>query len=59
MPMILSVEDEKKWLDKEQSVEDLKAMLQPFPVERMRAYPVNKAVGNVKNQGLDLVEEIQ
>jgi hypothetical protein len=23
MPMILSVEDEKKWLDKEQSVEEL------------------------------------
>jgi hypothetical protein len=24
MPMILSLEDEKKWLDKTQSVEDLK-----------------------------------
>jgi putative SOS response-associated peptidase YedK len=40
MPMILSVEDEHKWLEKNQSVEDLKAMLQPFPVEHMRAYPV-------------------
>jgi putative SOS response-associated peptidase YedK len=58
MPMILSIEDEKKWLDKEQSVEDLKAMLQPFPVEEMKAYPVSKDVGNVKNQGLELVEEI-
>jgi putative SOS response-associated peptidase YedK len=58
MPMILSIEDEKKWLDKEQSVEDLKAMLQPFPVEEMKAYPVSKDVGNVKNQGFELVEEI-
>jgi putative SOS response-associated peptidase YedK len=26
-------------------------MLQPFPVEEMKAYPVSKDVGNVKNQG--------
>jgi putative SOS response-associated peptidase YedK len=58
MPLILSVEYERKWLDKEQSVEDLKAMLQPFPVEHMRVYTVSKDVGNVKNQGADLVEEI-
>jgi putative SOS response-associated peptidase YedK len=59
MPMILSVEDEHKWLDKGQSVEDLKAMLQPFPVERMRAYPVSNDVGSVKNQGQDLVLEMK
>jgi putative SOS response-associated peptidase YedK len=58
MPMILSVEDEKKWLDKNQRAEDLKAMLQPFPVEEMKAYPVNKAVGNVKNQSAELIEEL-
>jgi putative SOS response-associated peptidase YedK len=57
MPMILSVEDEHKWLDKGKSVEELKAMLQPFPMERMRAYPVCKDVGSVKNQGAELVEE--
>jgi putative SOS response-associated peptidase YedK len=57
--MILSVEDERKWLESEQSVEDLKKMLQPFPVEQMMAYPVNKAVGSVKNQGAELVEEIK
>jgi putative SOS response-associated peptidase YedK len=58
MPMIISVEDEKKWLDKNQSVEDLKAMLQPFPAERMRTYPVSKDVGNVKNQTPELIAEI-
>jgi putative SOS response-associated peptidase YedK len=58
MPMILSIGDEKKWLDKEQSEEDLNAMLQPFPMQRMRAYPVSKNVGSVKNQGTDLVEEL-
>jgi putative SOS response-associated peptidase YedK len=35
MPMILSIEDERKWLDVDQSVEELKKMLQPFPVEHM------------------------
>jgi putative SOS response-associated peptidase YedK len=57
MPMILSIEDEKKWLDKEQSVEDLKAMLQPFPAEEMKAYPVSKDVGSVKNQNEELIDE--
>jgi putative SOS response-associated peptidase YedK len=59
MPMILSVEDEKKWLDKNQSVEDLQAMLQPFPVEKMRAYVVSKDVGNVKNQQPNLIKEVR
>jgi putative SOS response-associated peptidase YedK len=36
MPIILSVKDELEWLDPGQSVEDLKAMLQPLPTERMR-----------------------
>jgi putative SOS response-associated peptidase YedK len=57
--MILSREDEQKWLDNEQSVEDLKSMLQQFPVEHMKAYPVSKDVGNVKNQGNELVWELK
>jgi putative SOS response-associated peptidase YedK len=32
-------------------------MLQPFPVGDMKAYPVSKDVGNVKNQGAELVDE--
>lgn len=59
MPMILSVEDEYKWLDKGKSVEELKAMLQPFPMECMRVYPVSKDVGNVKNQNEDLIKEFK
>lgn len=58
MPMILTIDDEKKWLDPEQTVEDLKNMLQPFPAENMKAYPVSKDVGSVKNYSKDLVEEI-
>jgi putative SOS response-associated peptidase YedK len=56
--MILSVEDERKWLDVEQSVEYLKRMLQPFPIEHMKAYPVSKDVGNVKNLNEELIKEV-
>jgi putative SOS response-associated peptidase YedK len=58
MPMILSVADERKWLDKDKTVEELKAMLQPFPFESMKAYPVSKDVGNVKNQDSELIKDV-
>jgi putative SOS response-associated peptidase YedK len=58
MPVILSIKDEEKWLDMNQTVEDLKAMLLPFPEKVMRAYPVDKAIGNVKNKGSELLDEI-
>jgi putative SOS response-associated peptidase YedK len=35
---------------------ELKAMLKPFPSERMSVWPIGKAVGNVKNDAPDLVE---
>jgi hypothetical protein len=31
-------------------------MLKPFPSERMSAWPITKAVGNVKNDMVDLIE---
>ncbi|MDF2652860.1 MAG: response-associated peptidase [Paenibacillus sp.] len=55
MPVILSREDEQKWLEKQQPVEELKKLLKPFPAEEMKAYPVSKAVGNVKNSGAELI----
>ncbi|MDB5052919.1 MAG: hypothetical protein JWM44_969 [Bacilli bacterium] len=47
MPVILRPEDENYWLDKDQKPEDLKELLRPFAAERMKAYSVSKAVGNV------------
>ncbi|MFC4599850.1 SOS response-associated peptidase [Cohnella hongkongensis] len=50
MPAILKPEDEALWLDRGNSdIQALMAMLRPYPAERMRAYPVSSAVGNVKN----------
>jgi putative SOS response-associated peptidase YedK len=33
-------------------------LLRPSPPEAMEAYPVSKAVGNVKNDGLELGEAL-
>jgi putative SOS response-associated peptidase YedK len=57
MPAILGSEDWVKWLGEEPANDnELKALLKPFPGERMAAWPVNKAVGNVKNDAPDLIE---
>lgn len=59
MPVILRHEDEKVWLDKGQKIEDLQALLHPFPAEDMIAYPVSKLVGNVKNDSSACIEASQ
>jgi putative SOS response-associated peptidase YedK len=59
MPMILSRDDEQKWLDRNQTVEDLKKMLKPFPMEEMKAYPVSKIVGNARNDHADCIVEVK
>jgi putative SOS response-associated peptidase YedK len=59
MPVILRHEDEKIWLGKEQKVADLKALLRPFPAEEMIAYPVSKAVGNVKHDSIECIAALK
>ena len=38
--------------------DELKAMLRPYPSERMTLWPVDKRVGNVRNDSADLFEPI-
>ena len=58
MPVILGEENWDAWLDAEKiSANDAKDLLTSFPAERMSAWPVSKAVGNVRNQGSELIEE--
>ena len=59
MPVILPREVWGTWLgEREASADELLAMLRPFPAERMRAYPVDMRVGNVRNNAPGLLEEI-
>ena len=59
MPVILPRPTIDHWLDP--SVNDpaeLKPMLLQFPGDEMQSWPVGKAVGNVRNQGPQLMEPI-
>lgn len=56
MPVILDPSNYERWLDlDERKVADL---FEPFESTAMHAWPVGKAVGNARNQGRELVEEV-
>jgi putative SOS response-associated peptidase YedK len=54
MPAMHDPADYDAWLDGTAG----KELLKPYPSERMRRYPVSRAVGNVKNTGSELIESI-
>jgi putative SOS response-associated peptidase YedK len=55
MPVIIPERDYDRWLkaDPERPPIDL---LRPFEADKMTAWKVDKAVGNVKNDGPELIE---
>jgi putative SOS response-associated peptidase YedK len=55
MPAILAPDDWPKWLG---TVDARKTLLHSFPAGQMRCWPVGKAVGNVRNQGPELIRSI-
>jgi putative SOS response-associated peptidase YedK len=57
MPAILDERDYPRWLGEEPADRDaLLSLLKPCPPEAMEAYPVDAKVGNVKNDGAELME---
>ena len=60
MPVILPPDCWAQWLGEiEATLDQLKAMLSPYPSERMAMWPVDRRVGNVRNDSPDLFEPIQ
>ncbi len=56
MAAVLSRESEADWLARDHDDPNfLRSLLQPFPADRMRAYPVSPRVNNVKNDDPSLV----
>src|SRR5438105_91553 len=56
MPVILAENDWPKWLGEEPASEkDLLALLKPCPDEALKIWPVDKMVGNVRNNGPQLI----
>ena len=59
MPVILPREAWRRWLSKEEAgVDELLALLHPYPAELMRAYPVGQRVGNVRNNDPALLDRL-
>ncbi len=59
MPVILAEADWPKWLGETDATDaELKALLKPYPSDAMRLWPVDKRVGNVKNDDAALSEPI-
>ena len=59
MPVILPPDCWAQWLGEIEATPDqLKAMLRPYPAERMAMWPVDRRVGNVRNDSPDLFEPI-
>jgi putative SOS response-associated peptidase YedK len=57
MPVILERKDYTRWLDAVDPLQPPADLLRPFPAEEMTAWKVDKAVGNVKNDAAELLEE--
>ncbi|MGF7036048.1 putative SOS response-associated peptidase YedK [Paenibacillus mucilaginosus] len=59
MPVILPRQNEQAWLDPgTQDTDFLQSLLQPYPADEMFSYPVSTLVGNVRNDSVDLIEEL-
>lgn len=56
MPVILTLEESRFWLDDEvESPAPLQQLLDPYPADEMEAYPVASMVGSVKNDSPECV----
>ena len=57
MPVMLEESDEETWLTASDE-EMLQGVLDPYPADQLRAYPVSKKVNNPANDSADVIEEI-
>jgi putative SOS response-associated peptidase YedK len=58
MPVILDGVAAKEWIQQGLPQEDALNMLRPYDADRMTAYPVSKAVGNVRNNDVSLIQPV-
>ena len=58
MPLLVTPERRTSWLDPQTPKDRLPDLLVPAQQSGLEAYPVSTAVGNVRNNGPELVEPI-
>ena len=56
MPVIVEPKDYERWLDPETKDRPPVDLLRPYPAERMRSWPVDQRVGNVRNNDAELLK---
>jgi putative SOS response-associated peptidase YedK len=56
VPVILAALAYDRWLDADEPVSDLQALLRPYPADKMAAYPISTYVNNPRNQGPKCIE---
>lgn len=57
MPVILHARDYDRWLDREETVRLPLDLLRPYESEEMEVYEANPKVGNVRNNGPELMRK--
>ena len=58
MPVILSKENEQRWLSPDTPLSDITALLEPYPANKMNAYPIDKRIKNPRAHDADLLTPI-
>jgi putative SOS response-associated peptidase YedK len=58
MPVILSMEDEKTWLESDDQ-DELLGFIKPFPEEKMDAYRISNLVNSPRNNSKEIAEPVE
>ena len=56
MPVILEPKQYDAWLDREETERPPTYLLRPFEAERMLVHSAHPKVGNVRNQGMEMLD---
>jgi putative SOS response-associated peptidase YedK len=59
MPVILSRDEEEKWLDPAANVSDLQKLLNPYPADQMEAYEVSTLVNKPVNDTAENIKPVK
>jgi putative SOS response-associated peptidase YedK len=58
MPVILSKENEKKWLES-QDQDELLGLIRPFPAKEMDAYRISTLVNSPRNNSKEIIQQVE
>ena len=57
-PVMLHEKDEQTWINSDAELQDITALLRPYPEHFLNAYPISPAIGDHRANGSDLLQPI-